>query len=71
MRVSWRLEARRDPAVRRVVVPVPHGVLVQPDSGFAFPHIVVESSSEAIVEEPFDLLLVTVGRRVEVNGVVT
>ena len=54
-----------------VVVPVPDGVLVQTGSGLALTHIFMEPLSELVTEEPLDLLLVTIGCRMEMNCVVT
>ena len=52
----------------RVIVPVPDRVLMQPGSGFA---LLMEPGSELTVDEPLELLLVTVGRSVEVDGIGT
>jgi hypothetical protein len=55
----------------RVIVLVPHRVLMQPGRCFTLTHILVEPGSQLIVEEPLDLLLVTVGSVVEVDSIGT
>lgn len=55
----------------RVVMPMPHSILMQSGSGFAFTHVFMESLSEFVTEESLDLLLVTVGGRMEMNRVDT